>query len=107
MLCNLSVDKICHKMLLRSGSRCGFIGDFYFFLYTSLYVPFSTIICMAFIVRYSVTKNKMNEFVNKVKEVFMPMDLLLGYILKCRILMQKWGTLKSKIFIPRLFSMFD
>lgn len=53
---------------------------------------------MAFIVRYRVTKNKMNEFVNKVKEVFM--DLLLGYIPKCRILMQKWGTLKSKIFIP-------
>lgn len=92
-------------MLLRSDSRCGFTGDFYFSLYTSLYFPFSTIICMAFIVRYRVTKNKMNEFVNKVKEVFM--DLLLGYIPKCRILMQKWGTLKSNIFIPRLFSMFD
>lgn len=81
ILCNLSVDKIYNKMLIGLACRCGFIWDFYFFLYTSLYVTFSTNICLAFTLRCSVTRNKMNELVIKMKEAFMSIDTLLGYIL--------------------------
>ena len=43
---------------------------------------------LAFIIIYGATKNKMNEFVNRVQRAFIPMDFLLGYLLKWHILMK-------------------
>lgn len=46
---------------------------------TSLYFTFSAIICI------TVTKNKINELVNKMKESCMSVALLLTYVLKWHV----------------------